>query len=212
MLAQGSSWDACLVIITTNSFDRKGKQEREAHLYVPGAPKTLRGYQILCFSIMAPMYILSKLIQGLLSATHAEQNLESWLIARFADNCFINSSWLPLFLARHMGPGLRRAWQQFLNEGEMEQPASLPPPIPRVSAGFSFFSHTQCVKGIPCLQASGNLQRTIILKAGGAAQQGTRFTQSLHIPVDRMANTFVLNKYHSFYSPVKYSLQRKCTL
>lgn len=40
MLVQGSSWDACLAIITTNSFDRKGKQERQTEVYL-GAPETL---------------------------------------------------------------------------------------------------------------------------------------------------------------------------
>lgn len=72
MLVQGSSWSACPAIITTNSLDRKRKQEmeREAHLCVPGAPETHRGYYSLCFSIMAPMYILFQ--TDILSATHAE--------------------------------------------------------------------------------------------------------------------------------------------
>ena len=91
----------------------------------------------------------------------------------------------------------------------MEQPASLPPLIPRVSASFSFFSHTSCVKGIPCFQATENLQRSIIVKASGGAQQGTGFTLSLHIIFDRMATDFILNKYCSFYSPVEYFPPKK---
>lgn len=62
----------------------------------------------------------------------AEWTLESRLIAGIDDNCFINSSLLPLFLGLCVGPSLPWAWQRFLNEGEMEQPASLPPLIPRV--------------------------------------------------------------------------------
>lgn len=186
-----------LLIVLIGKGNRKGESRPVSLSQEPQRPsEAIR----ICCSIMAPVYILPKLIfcQQLMQS----RNLESWLIARFADNCFINSSWLPLFPARHMGPSLRRAWQQFLNEGEMEQPASLPLLIPWVSAGFFFFfsSHTQCVKGIPCFQASGNLQRSISLKAGGGTQQGTRFMYSLHILFDRMTRTFVLNKYQFLHS------------
>lgn len=64
MVAQGSSWDACLAIITTNSLIGMGNRigEGEGHLCVPGAPKTLQGYYNGCCSTMAPMYTLPKLI------------------------------------------------------------------------------------------------------------------------------------------------------
>lgn len=43
MRVRGSSWDACLAIITPNSSDQKGKQEgeSEAHPCVPGALETV---------------------------------------------------------------------------------------------------------------------------------------------------------------------------
>lgn len=71
MLVQGSSWDECLAIITTNSFDQKRKQEgeREACLYVPGASETLRGYYNLLFYYGTYVYFTQT---DILSATHAE--------------------------------------------------------------------------------------------------------------------------------------------
>ena len=72
----------------------------------------------------------------------------------------------------------------------MEQPASLPLLIPGVSAVFLFFSHTSRVKGIPCLWASANLQRTIIVKGGGGAQRGGMIC-ILYIPLERIARDVI---------------------
>lgn len=86
----------------------------------------------------------------------------------------------------------------------MEQPASLPPLIPRVLATFSFLSQTQCVKGIPHFRASGNMQGSIILRARRRSSAGGgRFTYSSNIFFDRLTATFVLNKSCSCNSPVK---------
>ncbi len=64
MPVQGSSWDAFLAIITANSFDRKGKQERKRGglSLCPRSPRDPLRLLESVFSIMAPMYILSKLI------------------------------------------------------------------------------------------------------------------------------------------------------
>lgn len=48
-----------LAIITTNSFDQKGKQEREreAYLWVPGVLDTLWGYYSLLFYCGTYVYL-----------------------------------------------------------------------------------------------------------------------------------------------------------
>lgn len=177
MLLQGSSWHACLAIIASNSFDRKGKQESPS--LTPKSPKdpsTL--LDSVLFHYGSYVYFTPN---DILSAIQAEQNLESWLIARFTDNCFINSSCVLIVPAQAHGSQPEQSLRVVFKRGGNGTTCFTAPLIPWVSAAFSFFlspSQTQYVKGIPYFQASGNLQRSIIPKAGGGAQEWTRFKYS----------------------------------
>ena len=72
MLVQGSSWDACLAIITTNSFDWNGKQEKEkgGPSLCPGRPvDPPRLLKSVFFYYGTYVYFIQT---DILSATHAE--------------------------------------------------------------------------------------------------------------------------------------------
>lgn len=106
IVVEGSSWDACLAVITANSCDWEGRQENWC---VPGAPETHTCYVSLCCFILWHLYLLNW--YSVSSPCTAADNVESCLRAKFADNCFINSNLLPLFLTRHLGPNLCKTWQ-----------------------------------------------------------------------------------------------------